>query len=131
MWFRMRSISVRSSASAAVMETSRMLPIFTQHREATGSRQEKPRPFQMNNIHLKCAGSDATPRAHPPKLPTMKRAQPGRRGTEQVAPRRLRAAAPRTAAAALKPAQLLALQAFDVAFRLGSFKAAASTLNLS
>jgi DNA-binding transcriptional LysR family regulator len=49
----------------------------------------------------------------------------------QMAARRLRSTKPRIAAAALKPAQLLALQAFDVALRLGSFKAAAHSLNLS
>ena len=48
-----------------------------------------------------------------------------------MAARRLRSAKPRIAAASLKPAQLLALQAFDVAVRLGSFKAAAHSLNLS
>ncbi len=45
--------------------------------------------------------------------------------------RRLRSAAPRIAAATLKPTQLLALQAFDVAVRLGSFKDTADALNLS
>ncbi|MDQ8726493.1 LysR substrate-binding domain-containing protein [Bradyrhizobium sp. LHD-71] len=50
----------------------------------------------------------------------MKRAPPNRR-----------TATPRIAAATLRPAQLLALQAFDVAVRLGSFKEAADVLNLS
>jgi len=45
--------------------------------------------------------------------------------------RQLRSATPRIAAAMLKPAQLLALQAFDVAVRLGSFKDTADALNLS
>ncbi|WP_240537008.1 helix-turn-helix domain-containing protein, partial [Bradyrhizobium elkanii] len=35
------------------------------------------------------------------------------------------------AAASLRPAHLLALQAFDVAVRLGSFKEAAGVLNVS
>jgi DNA-binding transcriptional LysR family regulator len=60
----------------------------------------------------------------------MKRAQPNRRRPGQTA-RRLRSAAPRIAAATLRPAQLLALQAFDVAVRLGSFKDTADALNLS
>jgi DNA-binding transcriptional LysR family regulator len=58
----------------------------------------------------------------------MKRMQPNRKKT---APRRLRPAKPGVPAATLRPAQLLALQAFDVAVRCGSFKAAAHSLNLS
>ena len=60
----------------------------------------------------------------------MKRAQPNRRRGTPTA-RQLRSATPRIAAATLKPAQLLALQAFDVAVRLGSFKDTAEALNLS
>jgi DNA-binding transcriptional LysR family regulator len=45
--------------------------------------------------------------------------------------RRLRSTSPRIAAATLKPAQLLSLQAFDIAVRTGSFKATAHALNLS
>jgi DNA-binding transcriptional LysR family regulator len=60
----------------------------------------------------------------------MKRTQPNRRRT-QTTVRRLRSAPPRIAAATLKPTQLLALQAFDVAVRLGSFKDTADALNLS
>ncbi|HJQ55786.1 MAG TPA: LysR substrate-binding domain-containing protein [Vineibacter sp.] len=44
---------------------------------------------------------------------------------------RTRAASPRIAAATLKGPQLLSLQAFDVAVRLGSFKATAHALNLT
>jgi DNA-binding transcriptional LysR family regulator len=61
----------------------------------------------------------------------MKRAQPRLRKVGRTAARRLRSAVPRIAAATLKPAQLLALQAFDVAVRLGSFKETALTLNIS
>lgn len=43
----------------------------------------------------------------------------------------MRAVQPAIAAATLKTSQILALQAFDVAFRAGSFKAAAQSLNLS
>ncbi|MBV9832783.1 MAG: LysR family transcriptional regulator, partial [Alphaproteobacteria bacterium] len=42
-----------------------------------------------------------------------------------------RAVSPRPAAAELKPATLLSLQAFDAAVRLGSFKAAAAALRLT
>lgn len=45
--------------------------------------------------------------------------------------RLLRAAEPRPAAVHLTPAMLLALQAFDVAYRLGSFHAAARALHLT
>ena len=45
--------------------------------------------------------------------------------------RLLRAAEPRPAAVHLTPAMLLALQAFDVAYRLGSFRAAAHALHLT
>ncbi len=38
---------------------------------------------------------------------------------------------PKIAAASIRPAQLLALQAFDVAARTGSFKDAAQSLNLT
>jgi DNA-binding transcriptional LysR family regulator len=48
-----------------------------------------------------------------------------------VTARRLRPSTPRIAAATLRPAQLLSLQAFDVAVRTGSFKATAHALNLS
>jgi len=44
---------------------------------------------------------------------------------------RIRSAPPRIAAATLKAPQLLSLQAFDVAVRLGSFKATAHALNLT
>jgi DNA-binding transcriptional LysR family regulator len=43
----------------------------------------------------------------------------------------LQAVQPAIAAATLNPSQLLALQAFDVAFRAGSFKTASQLLNLS
>lgn len=59
----------------------------------------------------------------------MARAKGPRSGA--ITTRRLRSSAPRIAAATLKPAQLLALQAFDVAVRTGSFKATAHALNLS
>src|SRR5262245_382244 len=45
--------------------------------------------------------------------------------------RLLRAAEPRPAAVHLTPAMLLALQAFDAAYRLGSFRAAAHALHLT
>lgn len=45
--------------------------------------------------------------------------------------RLLRAAGPRPAAVHLTPAMLLALQAFDAAYRLGSFRAAAHALHLT
>src|SRR5215469_10861232 len=45
--------------------------------------------------------------------------------------RLLRAAEPRPAAVRLTPAMLLALQAFDAAYRLGSFRAAAHALHLT
>jgi DNA-binding transcriptional LysR family regulator len=63
----------------------------------------------------------------------MKRARPHREASRSAtAPRRLlQAVQPAIAAATLNPSQLLALQAFDVAFRAGSFKAAAQLLNLS
>lgn len=61
----------------------------------------------------------------------MKRTQSSRRSPAQIAARRLRSAQPKIAAATLKPAQLLALQAFDVAVRSGSFKATAHALNVS
>jgi DNA-binding transcriptional LysR family regulator len=61
----------------------------------------------------------------------MTRARPRLRKIGGTTTRRLRSAAPRIAAATLKPAQLLALQAFDVAVRLGSFKDTAHTLNIS
>jgi DNA-binding transcriptional LysR family regulator len=48
-----------------------------------------------------------------------------------IKPRLLRAAQPVPAAAGLKPAFLLSLQAFEAAVRLGSFKAAAAVLHLS
>src|SRR5580704_13370583 len=48
-----------------------------------------------------------------------------------IGPRLLRPARPAPAAAGLKPALLLALQAFEAAMRLGSFKAAATALHLS
>jgi DNA-binding transcriptional LysR family regulator len=57
----------------------------------------------------------------------MKRARSG----SVDARRLLRAVEPRIAAATLKTSQLLALQAFDVAVRAGSFKVAAERLNLS
>src|SRR4051794_4575356 len=66
-----------------------------------------------------------------PKLAAVKRAQPRAKKVGRVNARQLRSAAPRVAAASLKPAQLLALQAFDVAVRLGSFKDAAHALNIS
>jgi DNA-binding transcriptional LysR family regulator len=46
-------------------------------------------------------------------------------------PSPLEAVLPKIAAATIRPAQLLALQAFDVAARAGSFKAAAQSLNLT
>jgi LysR family glycine cleavage system transcriptional activator len=45
--------------------------------------------------------------------------------------RLLRAAEPRPAAVSLTPTMLLALQAFDAAYRLGSFRAAAHALHLT
>jgi DNA-binding transcriptional LysR family regulator len=48
-----------------------------------------------------------------------------------LSPRLLKAARPAPAAAGLKPALLLSLQAFEAAVRLGSFKAAATALHLS
>jgi DNA-binding transcriptional LysR family regulator len=52
--------------------------------------------------------------------------------TSSIATRRLLLAVqPTIAATALKPSQLLALQAFDVVVRVGSFKTAAQLLNLS
>src|SRR5438477_602102 len=63
----------------------------------------------------------------------MKRASPTPRRTVSAATSRrlLQAVQPTIAAATLNPSQLLALQAFDVAFRAGSFKASAQFLNLS
>jgi DNA-binding transcriptional LysR family regulator len=58
------------------------------------------------------------------------RLKPG--GPASAAPRRLlQAVLPAIASATLGPSQLLALQAFDVAFRTDSFKTAAQRLNLS
>jgi DNA-binding transcriptional LysR family regulator len=57
--------------------------------------------------------------------------QPARNSAKQTEARRLRAERPEIPAVSLKPAQLLALQAFDAAFRLGSFKATAHALNLT
>jgi len=57
----------------------------------------------------------------------MKRARSGSVGARRL----LRAVEPGIAAATLKTSQLLALQAFDVAVRAGSFKVAAERLNLS
>jgi DNA-binding transcriptional LysR family regulator len=50
---------------------------------------------------------------------------------DAIGPRLLKPARPRPAAAGLTPAALLALQAFEAAIRLGSFKAAATALHLS
>ena len=50
---------------------------------------------------------------------------------EAIRPRLLKPARPLPAAAGLTPAALLALQAFEAAIRLGSFKAAATALHLS
>ena len=63
----------------------------------------------------------------------MKRArvQPGRSGSAKAPRRLLQAVQPVIAATTLKPSQLLALQAFDVAIRVGSFKTSAQLLNLS
>jgi DNA-binding transcriptional LysR family regulator len=63
----------------------------------------------------------------------MKRASPTpRRSVPAATSRRLlQAVQPTIAAATLNTSQLLALQAFDVAFRTGSFKASAQSLNLS
>jgi DNA-binding transcriptional LysR family regulator len=61
----------------------------------------------------------------------MKRAQPARKRPAAITARRLRSSTTKIAAASLKPAELLSLQAFDVAVRTGSFKATASALNLS
>lgn len=52
-------------------------------------------------------------------------------GAPMTAARRLRAARREIAAATISPARLLALQAFDTAYRTGSFKAAAHALNLT
>jgi len=60
-------------------------------------------------------------------MPPMKRPRSGSVGARRL----LRAVEPSIAAAALKTSQLLALQAFDVAVRAGSFKDAAERLNLS
>lgn len=57
--------------------------------------------------------------------------QPGRSASATSPRRLLQAVEPVIAAATLKPSQLLALQAFEVAVRLGSFKASAQSLNLS
>jgi DNA-binding transcriptional LysR family regulator len=51
--------------------------------------------------------------------------------TDAMRPHLLKAARPLPAAAGLTPAVLLALQAFEAAVRLGSFKAAAAALHLS
>ena len=61
----------------------------------------------------------------------MKRAHTRRRRPAEISARRLRSSTTRIAAASLKPAELLSLQAFDVAVRTGSFKATAHALNLS
>jgi DNA-binding transcriptional LysR family regulator len=60
---------------------------------------------------------------------TRARPQPGK--SRSASRRLLQAVQPAIAAATLKPSQLLALQAFEVAFRLGSFKTSAQSLNLS
>src|SRR3974390_960585 len=57
----------------------------------------------------------------------MTKAPSSSRGVRRV----LQARLPKAAAAALKPSQLLALQAFEVAVRAGSFKLAAQALHLS
>jgi LysR family transcriptional regulator, glycine cleavage system transcriptional activator len=63
----------------------------------------------------------------------MKRArpQPGRPRSATASRRLLQAVQPVLAAASLGRSQLLALQAFDVAVRAGSFKTSAQLLNLS
>jgi DNA-binding transcriptional LysR family regulator len=61
----------------------------------------------------------------------MKRTPPTGNRPAQIATRRLRSARSKIAAASLTPVQLLALQAFDVAVRSGSFKATAQALNIS
>ena len=124
-------MSVRSSAravvKAAVMGSSRMLSLGNSISAGERGAQEKTQPFRMSYIHPKHWLS----RRQRPRLPPMKRAQPNRKRAQQMIARRLRSAAPRIAAATLKPTQLLALQAFDVAVRLGSFKDTADALNLS
>src|SRR5438874_12272858 len=55
--------------------------------------------------------------------------KPGSAARRRPSP--LEAVLPRIAAASIRPAQLLALQAFDVAARTGSFKDAAESLNLT
>src|SRR5262245_50047140 len=57
----------------------------------------------------------------------MKRAQPEKAGRRS----HVRSVQPTLAAATFKASQLLALQAFDIAVRLGTFKAAAHSLNLT
>jgi DNA-binding transcriptional LysR family regulator len=61
----------------------------------------------------------------------MKGAQSERTRRRSMPGRRVRSAGPPIAAATFKTSQLLALQAFDVAVRLGTFKAAAHRLNLT
>jgi len=56
---------------------------------------------------------------------------PSKARRPQPKPSPLEAVLPKIAAASIRPAQLLALQAFDVAARTGSFKDAAQSLNLT
>src|SRR5262245_14179911 len=80
---------------------------------------------------LKRVGDFATTRAARwPKLAAMRRGN-STTGRAQRTASRVRSAAPRIAAATLKAPQLLSLQAFDVAMRLGSFKETARALNLT
>src|SRR5438552_11499313 len=86
--------------------------------------QAKPAGCQMSEIHLKCA----TERTDHATIAAMaRRRQPQPPGGRKL----LQAALPKIAAAAIRPSQLLALQAFDVAARTLSFKAAAQALNLT
>jgi DNA-binding transcriptional LysR family regulator len=61
----------------------------------------------------------------------MKGAQPERTRRRSMFGPRVRSAEPAIAAATFRTSQLLALQAFEVAVRLGTFKAAAHRLNLT
>src|SRR5262245_61089387 len=102
----------------------------SKHPAVAAPGQEKPRPFQVNHIHPR-ADSEATFGPGCGSMAAMNRGPSHSPRPQAEARRLLQARQPQSAAAALKPSQLLALQAFEVAVRAGSFKLAAQALNLS
>src|SRR2546430_1088514 len=100
------------------------------HPAVAAPGQEKPQPLQVNHIHPK-PDPEATTGLGLRYHERMKKGPSHSPRPQAEARRRLQARQPQAAAAALKPSQLLALQAFEVAVRAGSFKLAAQALNLS